>query len=109
MSKLLDVINNTASRVVLECTRPYSGEYFSERLGAMYGYKRGERHPRNTIILIVGHWKIAAAKYQPGYKRPTYVKNKKTCSNVTKSKSIVDAGSNQRSDEKQRKATTLFN
>lgn len=74
---LKEVVNNTASRVVLECTRTHS---FRIGLSCFTEYRKGERHSRNTLRANIAYWKIAAKKYQPGYKRPTYVKNKKPCS-----------------------------
>ncbi len=78
MSKLLEVTNNTSSRVVLECTKTHI-----IRVGLRCGsitYRKGERHVRNTIHLDISKWKIAAAKYQYNYERPKSFYVKKNCS-----------------------------
>lgn len=52
---MLEIINNTSSRVVLQCTRAYTTE------NSKYPpitYKVGDLKPRNEIFLRPGHWKV---------------------------------------------------
>lgn len=70
---LLSVINNSSSIVVLECTRSHFAVTTYMNLFSLVEirYKKGERLPRYMIYLKPGHWKIAAKKYQPDYKKPS--------------------------------------
>lgn len=63
--KLLDVINDTASTVRLQCTVSHTVCLGSN---STYGhntilYKKGEIHSRNVIHLRPGHWRICPKKY----------------------------------------------
>lgn len=51
-----NVINNTASRTILECTRSYTTE------NSKYPpvtYIKGQLYPRNLIFLNPANWRIA--------------------------------------------------
>lgn len=73
---LKEVVNNVASGTVLECTRSHIVDISDMHCS----YIKGHRASRNLLFVNARWWKVAAKKYQPGYKRPTYVKNKKPCS-----------------------------
>jgi len=64
MSKvtLLEITNDTSSRVKLKCRRSYT---ITNSMGfILKSYKKGEIHPRNEIFLRPGHWKIVSQKEQ---------------------------------------------
>ena len=65
MSKLIDVINDASSTVVLECTRGHQvGIPVNARIQRIH-YHLAVRAPRNVLyISSPPHWKIAAQKYQ---------------------------------------------
>lgn len=69
MSKLLEVINDPASTVVLECTRGHRMSFAPVYLGGNWiinNYKKGQRIARHMITIdpMQTHWKVAAKKYQ---------------------------------------------
>lgn len=79
MSKLLDIINNISSSVILECTRTHLirlRKGFILNADDIKVYRKSTRLPRNCIMLDPAHWKIAAQKYQKNQNKPIYVKNK---------------------------------
>lgn len=84
MSKLLDVVNDISSHIVLECTQGHivNIQYHALAIGintkGIISYKKGERHSRNCIFLNPGKWKIAAKKYQLKSTLPKALSTSKT-------------------------------
>jgi hypothetical protein len=84
--RLLDIVNDPKSEMVLECTRGHRVVISQvllllRKVGAIVIYPKGYRAYRYTIHIDGAqlHWKIAAQKYQKNYQKPIYIKNKKLC------------------------------
>jgi hypothetical protein len=53
----LDIVNNSSSRVVLECTRSYTTQNSTY---PSVTYLKGELLPRNLIFVNPAYWRIAS-------------------------------------------------
>lgn len=60
---LLDIINDTASTVRLECVRTHIVIIKKDGIELTTSYKKGTMLPRNCIFLKPGNWRICPKKH----------------------------------------------